>query len=368
MSAGSNSLNAIKINRKKVGQSEIISSTLPSQDELADDTVLLKLDIFGLSTNNITYAVLGDTMGYWNFFPKGEGFSQLPVWGFGEVTASKHAAFEVGDRYYGYFPMASHVVVHPDKVNAFGFDDKNPSRNGMHPLYDKYINTKNDSSYRKEDEPMQVLYRPLFYTSFLINDFLIENNDFDAERIIVTSASSKTAYGFAAILHHRKQQGATYEIHGQTSARNVDFVKSLGIYDSVSTYDDVADLNSGQRTVIVDHTGNQNMLHDMGDVLGDTHAETVLIGAVQNDKLEQSERGKHGQFFFAPVQAHKCFERWGPEGFANEYAKEWNIFLEKLNDWVDVHNITGTEEMQAMYLRLLDGSPSPRTGIVARFS
>ena len=52
----------------------------------------MKVDRFAFTANNITYAVLGDELKYWQLFPAPEGFGNIPVWGFGEVIASKHPA------------------------------------------------------------------------------------------------------------------------------------------------------------------------------------------------------------------------------------------------------------------------------------
>ena len=71
----------------------------------------LRVDRFGLTTNNVTYAVFGDTMRYWDFFPVGTGWGCIPVWGFAEVVDSTADACVVGERVYGYLPMASDLVV-----------------------------------------------------------------------------------------------------------------------------------------------------------------------------------------------------------------------------------------------------------------
>jgi len=148
-------------------------------------------NIFGLSTNNVTYAVSGNTLGYWKFFPVDKEHSQLPVWGYGHVVASKHEHYKIGDKYYGFYPMSSHVIVQPGDITPHGFTDINPARKSMNPVYDYYLDIKSDVSYALEDEAMQVLYRPLFFTSYLLHDYLHEADYFGAERIIVTSASSK---------------------------------------------------------------------------------------------------------------------------------------------------------------------------------
>ncbi|HZF83732.1 MAG TPA: DUF2855 family protein, partial [Burkholderiaceae bacterium] len=75
---------------------------------LATGQVRVGIDTFALTSNNITYAAFGDAMSYWQFFPTAEeGWGQVPVWGFGRVVQSLHPGVAVGERLYGYFPMAS---------------------------------------------------------------------------------------------------------------------------------------------------------------------------------------------------------------------------------------------------------------------
>lgn len=362
-------LRSLVIDRGNEHSAELKDFQLPLTDALSDGSVLLKLDIFGLSTNNITYAVKGNEMGYWNFFPVDDAHSQLPVWGYSTVTASQHEHFKVGDKYYGYFPMASHIVVQPDKITPFGFSDVNPTRKGMNPIYDYYTDVRNDVTYKPEDEAMQVLYRPLFFTSYLLHDYLQQADYFESKRIIVTSASSKTAYGLGALLHERIATGQNdFGVVAMTSPRNVEFVKSLGIYSSVMTYDDIASLDDSTKTLIVDHTGNQELLNNMADKLGDSHTHTALIGAVQNDNLDQKGLPKHGKFFFAPIQAQKCIERWGHAKFGEEYAKAWSMFKDKANNWVELKSLSSLKEAEQAYLHLFESTQSPRDGIVVKLS
>ncbi|MBC7103757.1 MAG: DUF2855 family protein [Parvibaculum sp.] len=43
--------------------------------------MLVEIEKFALSANNITYAVAGDMLNYWSFFPAEEGWGKIPVWG-----------------------------------------------------------------------------------------------------------------------------------------------------------------------------------------------------------------------------------------------------------------------------------------------
>lgn len=360
---------AIKINRFDISKTEKITFARPRSDNMADGTVLLHLDIFSLSTNNITYAVTGNSLKYWDFFPVDASNSLLPVWGFGNVIASTHPEVAVGKRFYGYYPMSSHVLVQPAKVNAFGFMDANPTRSSNNPIYDHYLNIKSDAAYRADDEAMHALFRPLFMTSFLLNDFLEENESFGAEQILITSASSKTAYGLATILHEQKnRKGTGANIVALTSAGNVEFVAGLGIYDEIITYEAKDKIDNSKRTTIIDFTGNQKMLKDVAAHLGAAHAYTSLIGAVQNDRLDDVEGAlKHGQFFFAPIQAQKCVARFGHKEFNQEYSSTLDAFIQRAKVWITLEEVNGAADIEKTYLDLLKHSPSPKQGLIAHF-
>ena len=90
---------------------KLIETQLPDAGALPDDALLVKVTSFALTANNITYAVLGDQLKYWQLFPAPQGFGNIPVWGFGEVVASKHPMVAVGERLFGYFPMAAYHVI-----------------------------------------------------------------------------------------------------------------------------------------------------------------------------------------------------------------------------------------------------------------
>ncbi|MGH7747359.1 MAG: DUF2855 family protein, partial [Candidatus Dormibacteria bacterium] len=69
---------------------------------LADGAARLRLDLFALTSNNISYAAMGaSVLGYWDFFPGPEGWGRPPAWGFATVVQSKAPGIEEGARYYG---------------------------------------------------------------------------------------------------------------------------------------------------------------------------------------------------------------------------------------------------------------------------
>ena len=94
-----------------------------SRPNSGKNEVILKIDKYAFTANNITYAVVGEKMGYWHFFPAEEPYGIVPVWGFADVVSSNYENISLDDRYYGYFPMSTYLKVDPKNVKPFGFVD-----------------------------------------------------------------------------------------------------------------------------------------------------------------------------------------------------------------------------------------------------
>src|SRR5262245_13717373 len=188
----------------------------PAPDRLdpADGQVLLRVDEFAFTANNITYAAAGDLLSYWNFFPTEPGWGRVPVWGFADAVASRCAGVREGARFYGYYPMSTHLAVEPVKVSDAGFVDGAAHRAAMAPVYNQYRAAIADPGAGGEEA--QMLLQPLFITAFLIDDYLADHGFFGARRVVLSSASSKTAFGLA----HQLAERNGIEVVGLTSPRN----------------------------------------------------------------------------------------------------------------------------------------------------
>ena len=141
--------------------------------ELDPGQVLLAVDAFGLTSNNITYAMFGEAMSYWDFFPAEDGWGRMPVWGFAEVAASRHDAVETGHACVWLLcrPRQSSWPP-PARVGTRGFIDASAHRSPLPPAYNAYLRADADPVYDADTEDQQMLLRPLFFTSYLIDDFL----------------------------------------------------------------------------------------------------------------------------------------------------------------------------------------------------
>jgi hypothetical protein len=212
------------VKRDDLRECRIEKSAAP---DLEQGQALLRVDTFGLTSNNVTYGVFGEAMSYWDFFPAPDGWGRIPMWGFAEVERSDADGVEPGTRIFGYLPPSSHLVVTPAAAGETGFVDASPHRAALPSAYHRYLSSDRDPFYTPDSEEVQMLLRPLFFTSFLIDDQLADEGLAATGPVLLSSASSKTAIAAAFLLSRR--EGA--RVVGLTSPRNAEFVEGLGIYE-----------------------------------------------------------------------------------------------------------------------------------------
>jgi len=353
---------SLLINKSNFADSNIHEALI---SKLADGEVLFQIDKFALTSNNITYAVVGERIGYWNFFPADNGMGIIPVWGFATVVESQSADIQVGERFYGYYPMASHLKVMPAKHSDFGFMDGREHRRMLPAIYNFYTRTTHDNVYSQETENLQCLLRPLFTTSFLIDHFFADNDFFNSQQVILTSASSKTALALAHLIHHRKQQESnTPKLIGLTSAKNKDFVVTSGYYNEVSVYenyDKIEVVNSS----IVEFAGNHQLQYQLQTHLNDSLKYNCLVGIVDWENIRGAEKlPQKGTFFFAPTVAQEKQKEWGRAGFASKLEIAWKGFIVEADGWLNVKENTGMAALQEVYLKMLKGDFDAKAGYV----
>ena len=344
---------ALEVARDDLTRTELLELDVP---EPADGEAVLRVDRVGLTANNVTYAVIGEAFRYWQFFPAAEGRGRVPLWGFADVAASRVDGVEVGQRFYGYLPPASHLVVQPGRVDARGFRDAAPHRTELPSPYNAYALTTADAAYEAHREDLQVLFRPLFFTSFLLADALAEQ---DARVLALSSASSKTAYGTAFLL-----RGGGAEVVGLTSPANVEFTESLGCYDRVLAYDDVTAL-AAVPTAYVDLAGSTPLRQAVHDHLREDVVLDLVVGVTHQDGSRAGTlAGARPTAFFAPDRMTTRSADWGREGLDQRFGDAWRRFAPTAEQWVDVTVSQGPEALRDVWLEVLGGRSGPRTGHV----
>jgi hypothetical protein len=350
----------------------------PATRPLAEGEARLRVAQVALTANNITYAAFGDAMQYWQFFPAAPAeradWGCLPVWGYATVTESRCEGVAVGRRVWGYFPLGTHLVVQPGRVRPHGFVDAAAHRSELAAAYQQYAFTDAEPGWKPELEGLTAVLRPLFFTGFLIDDFLADNQNFGAQQLLLSSASSKTAYGTAFCLSLRRGQPGAPHVVGLTSAGNQAFTQRLGVYDEVRLYDSVTTLDPAVPTVYVDFAGDAAVRHGVHAHLGDALRFSSSIGGTHWEALG-SGRGLPGPrptLFFAPAQIRRRSaappEGWGPDGLAQRLGLSWAAFITAVQQadapWLRIVHHHGPTAVQQAYQTMLAGQSDPREGLM----
>lgn len=330
--------------------------------EVGAGQVLLHIERFALTANNITYAAAGDLLDYWGFFPSESPWGRIPVMGLSTVAASGHPDIAEGGRYFGFYAMATHLLVEPG-LRADGFVDGVAHRANHATPYRTYQTATNDGAFRLATQDRYLLLRGLFLTSFLVDDFLADHDFYDAGTVVVTSASSKTSLALA----HRLTLRDDIRSIGMTSATNRDFVEATGLYDEVTTYDDVADLAVDGGSVLVDMAGSAELLADLHRRLEGGLAYSCRVGGTHWEDIagDADIVGPTPEFFFAPTQITKRNAEWGADTFDATTAGALTSFIADSERWLTVDHHAGPEALVAAYGDLVDNRQPPDRGVIA---
>jgi hypothetical protein len=327
---------------------------VPHEVALADGEALFRIDGFALTANNVTYAAHGADMGYWGFFPAPDDFGIAPVWGFASVIESRADGIESGQRFYGYWPMASHAVLRPGKASPRGFTDVAAHRQKLPPVYNSYVT----ASPAWGSEAVQALFRPLYTTSFVLDVMLADS---PAEVLVLTSASSKTALGLAQAAKGRQR------VVGLTSAANIGFVEATGYYDEVLAYDEAGTLADVTGTAaLIDFSGNGQVRHAVHSALGDRLLESHIVGDTHWDAANTSNLpGVAAQLFFAPTVIVDRIAQWGAEGFETRLTAAWGRFIASTG-WLRVVEGEGEAVVAEKWRAVAAGRIDPAEGLMLR--
>ncbi|KAF7965701.1 hypothetical protein HWV62_42217 [Athelia sp. TMB] len=231
--------------------------------------ILIKVDRFGWSANK-----------YFDFHPAPTSTNPpvspathglIPVWGFGTVVASTHPRIQAGERVYGYLAPSRYLLlpISPSDVNKYAFYVPRPELPADRRPYNQITRCSTDPMYSPSPkiEDLTMLYRPLFWTSFWCEDWLFSATNppyRGAKNILISSASSKTAFCLAYLVKKRLQkENLNTRVVGLTSKGNMTFTEGLGLYDVVYDYDSLTAIStSGDKDgswVYTDVAGNNKL-------------------------------------------------------------------------------------------------------------
>ncbi|WP_323784712.1 DUF2855 family protein [Thalassovita sp.] len=351
----------VLVDQTKITEAELADA---APMKLRDGQVRLKLESFAITTNNVTYAAIGFVIGYWKFFPSGvEGKGIVPVWGVARVAESRCEDLPKGTRLYGFYPMGEELILAPEQSAPGVFVDSSAHRSDLALVYNTYVCVRDGAV---EEDYKRALLQPLLATSYLLFDWLSDNDWFGAEQIIIGSASSKTGLGLCKFL--AEPETRPYRIVGLTSEINRGFVESSGACDQVLSYDEIEKL-ALVPSVYVDMAGNAAVKMRLHTHLASELRHSAAVGTSHWDKFAQPGSdlpGPKPRFFFAPEQIRKRREDWGPGVIEAQITAGWKRIAADAGEWMDVVVHDGLESAPEVYRAIAEGRANPREGHVIR--
>ena len=249
-----------------------------------------------------------------------------------------------------------------------------------------------------------MLYRPLFWTSYWCEDWIHSSNyRSGVSHILISSASSKTAFCLAYLIGKRIRRGEINKdtkIIGLTSKGNVDFTNRLELYHEVLDYDSFTSaryLQGGKdsRWLYVDVAGNAqlnkriyahfdspstgklaaNITLGLTNLQPSTTANTTPknLGTNPFDMSKDDDDANTStpafsspreEFFFMPewldIRRHQIpileiFRRQN---------QAWKELMEDCTRWVELKLVYGAAEVEKAYRKLSREGLGPDKGLI----
>ena len=329
---------------------------------LEDGDVLLAVDTFAVTANNVTYAVFGDAMQYWNFFPAGDGWGRVPMWGFATVADSKAEGVSPGQRVFGYVPASNAFIARKVTAAGIAFRDNADQRAGLAPIYNTYTFTTDDPAYTSDTEAEQMLYRPLFATGWWLSD-LITRHESNLASAMITSASSKTSLAMAWSLNASDKDIKTI---GLTSAGNILFTEGTGLYEKTVAYGDINSLEISAPTSVTDMRGSQSIRLAVHEHFGDALAASIMVGATEWDADNSNPAplpGVEPHFFFAPTYIADRVKQEGPAITAKMNADLVRFYSDS-RAFITAETSQGHDAIETAWQNTVDGEVPPNKGLI----
>ncbi|TFK46782.1 hypothetical protein OE88DRAFT_1667007 [Heliocybe sulcata] len=382
----------------------LVSSRILAE-EVPENHVVIRVDRFGFSANNVTYQALGEEAHYRYFdfhpapscpekrvSPKTHGL--VPVWGFGAVQVSTVKGVAAGERVYGYFAPAKYIVVPvtPSSVSKYGFLVPRPHLPPDRKPYNLIQRCRADPQYTptSEAEDLTMVFRPLYWTAFWCEDWLYASSyRGGARKVVISSASSKTAVSLGYLVQKRLNGKGT--VVGLTSKRNLGYVSGLGIYDEVTRYEDIErmDVGKGEKWIYVDVAGNDNLNERVlgqgrkgrGELVAAINlgATTLAPGASSGEKhrltpktsltappSESCSRHKLAEFeqFFMPEWLAVRRRQLSVQEITSVQNAAWAELMQECPRWVRIERVCGGEEVGRSYEQVVNGRLGPEKAFV----
>jgi NADPH:quinone reductase-like Zn-dependent oxidoreductase len=256
--------------------------------------------------------------------------------------------------------MSNELIITPNVNSASTVIDMSAHRAQLPSAYNSFRVSAVDPLFGEDREAQIMLLYPLYFTSFVVDDFIEDDEELQKAQVIISSASAKTAIGAAQLAHRR---GA--HVVGVTSKGNADFVRALGVYDEVLLYDQVGEI-APVPSVYVDITGNQDLCYRIHTHLGDSLLHSMVVGGTMMGQPQTPHPtplpGPTPTFLFAPSRIKLRTGQWGVDELNRRVAAAWEAFVDSTDAWLRLETYEGLGEAERVYQQLLAGIMDPAVG------
>ena len=305
-------------------------------------------------------------MHYWDFFPTGDaGTGCIPVWGFATVSESRVDGVDVGERFYGYWPMADEVVLRRCASSPSGFFDGAAHRRELPAVYNRYLRCSSDPIYRARARGAAGAAAAALH--HLVPDrrlprrqrLLRRAHGAGLERVEQDRVRPR-----ASAWQRRRGEPGAPKVVGLTSPANLAFTRELGCYDDVVAYDDVDGCSPATtRAVYVDMSGERRCARPSTAHWRDQLAYSCSVGGTHWQALGGGKGlpGPRPVLFFAPAQIKKRVAEWGATRLRGSASRRaWQRLHRsaspmRTTPWLRVVAGDGRDAVQSTYAALLDG-------------
>ncbi|KAJ5462429.1 hypothetical protein N7530_010634 [Penicillium desertorum] len=318
-----------------------------AQSELSESSVRIRTQLISLTSNNLTYALMGAFLHWWDAYPVSEAYPApyndsaawgiVPAWGYAAVEETTIPELPKGTLLYGFWPTASAPTdLKLKRGSPEGhWIETSDHRQQLMPLYNRYtviptlnpiseLTALNPLSDSARDELDRMAWTTLFLggvAGFVLSEYVFSSNpsqppihplgnqpglhwtlsdgDLSSAVVVNLAASTKTARVFSYYLSRKSGSSAPLGLLQVTSAvsriKEADRNLPSSVPSNVIGYGDIGSKESAKwlagckasKIVIVDFGGRGNALDDTLSLIKN-HAELqsckVVIVKVGNEQ------------------------------------------------------------------------------------
>lgn len=142
------------------------------------------------------------------------------------------------------------------------------------------------------------------------------------------------------------------------------------MYNETVGYDSMESLDVSKRSVIIDMSGNQQVLANLHELLGDNMAMTLNVGITHWDEMQPKAgiiRDRCEQFF-APSHIQEMMKRMGPQEFQADSTRFVTESAMKTRSWLRIKELGSLQDLTEHYQAVFDGKIDANTGLIVNLT